>query len=557
MQMSKPNDAPESASTLASKSQAETTSSIQPAPRGPENQEPSQISPRSTSSLTSFERPPTFLGTSNGDTVHSPSHIDDAFGEDEASPRQKSREHMRDDGLVGDDARFSNKALTFPGPLSGPPHRTASLPHAGYGRENSSPSVKRHKCPYCNTDFTRHHNLKSHLLTHSQEKPFSCDRCDSRFRRLHDLKRHAKLHTGERPHVCPKCDRSFARGDALARHNKGQGGCAGRRESVGSFAGDDRHDDSLRTSDGDGMPGIIYTNEASHEPDHMDEETETSAERGLPRIQKHDAPAETQAQLPESQSLFHARQPSTYPPVAARPSGTGSLYPPLPMTSPRSGSGTSTAQSSINHYPPPALGPTSYQPPPSSVFTQSGGMTESPKPLSPGGVNAHQLGHSDSSLNRNRSPSLSQHLPPSHYRRATGSNTSPPVSLPLPHSASSLSNAPQLPPLHGLTTPEARYTLHSQTNPPTQLHSAPTGNLPASAHGSSTPNFQAGNVPSTNNSSSSHGTGQAGSLERNNPYGQPNERIWAYVETLAAKLNRLEEEVAVLRGQNGGPQNPR
>ncbi|KAG8525418.1 uncharacterized protein KY384_009062 [Bacidia gigantensis] len=448
-QLSRPTDAP-TTSASPDRPTADVVPSMTTASRV-ENHGGQNTSPQSDSSNVTLKRMPTAMSVSNGDAVASPGQLDDASGEDEESPRSSNREHDRESSSNQDDGR-SNKAFTFPGPMGGHPHRTSSLPQSGYGRENTSPSAKRHKCPYCNTDFTRHHNLKSHLLTHSQEKPFSCDKCESRFRRLHDLKRHAKLHTGERPHVCPKCDRSFARGDALARHNKGQGGCAGRRESMGSFGGDDRQDESMRSADGDGMPGMLYTSEPSHEPEHMDEDTDTPAGRSLPSIRKHEAPTEPPPQLSEHQNLFHARQPSTYPPVAARPSAAANqLYPPPQVTSPRIGSGSSTAQSSLNQYPPPPSTSSMYQSSTSSVFAP-GGMTESPKPLSPGGANAHQLGH--------------------------------------------------------------------------------------------------GSVHSANNSASSHGTGQHGSIDRNNPFGGQQDRLWAVVDSLASKVNRLEEEVAMLKGKS-------
>ena len=103
------------------------------------------------------------------------------------------------------DVDFSKEVKTFPDPLL-----STSIDDV----------TKKHKCPYCSTEFTRHHNLQSHLLTHTHEKPYKCEACNARFRRIHDLKRHTMLHTGDRPHFCPKCNRTFMRADALARHNK-------------------------------------------------------------------------------------------------------------------------------------------------------------------------------------------------------------------------------------------------------------------------------------------------------------------------------------------------
>lgn len=94
--------------------------------------------------------------------------------------------------------------------------------------DENSQEKKRFKCAQCSQGFTRMHNLKSHVLTHTHEKPFTCDRCSSKFRRINDLKRHLKLHTGERPHVCKLCGRRFARGDALIRHVKNSKPCSGQ-----------------------------------------------------------------------------------------------------------------------------------------------------------------------------------------------------------------------------------------------------------------------------------------------------------------------------------------
>ena len=548
--MSRTQDAPKEAITL-SKPLAEVAPSIQvPSGEGQtlsQNESTVQTSP-STASFRTLDSTPAATITANGASVASPGQMDDVQGEDDDSPQHDARHRDRVDGSGPDpDEGRSSKAFTYPGPMLGAQaHRTSSLPQSGYsgGRDSTrSPSTKRHKCPYCSTDFTRHHNLKSHLLTHSHEKPYRCDTCEASFRRLHDLKRHSKLHTGERPHVCPKCDRSFARGDALARHNKGQGGCAGRRSSMGSFGGDEKHEDRMRAGDGDSMPGIMYTGETSHEPEHMDEDIESPSGRSLPSIRKHDAPDDHLRQARDHSSIHQSRQPSTYPPVAARPP-TGGLYP--PAASPR---GT-PAQSPLNQtsFPPGSGSSSSFQAP--SVFAQ-GGMTESPKPLSPGGMTSHQLGHTESGIHRNRSPSLTQHFQQQQFgRRPTGHNASPTMNLPPPHPGINHSNAPQLPSLPGLNPPDPRFTLQSQAPVPGQLHSTASNSLPGPPYGPSSPSYPPGNMSSANNSLSSHSTGPHTSFDRaHNPYSQPLEQIWAYTRSLEAKIERLQDQVASLQTQ--------
>ncbi|KAK9448987.1 uncharacterized protein V1518DRAFT_383804 [Limtongia smithiae] len=176
---------------------------------------------------------------------------------------------------------------------------TQQQPHQQQLQSGSSVGASaqgKHICQQCHQQFTRHHNLKSHLLTHSHEKPFTCTTCNSKFRRLHDLKRHSKLHTGEKPYVCNKCGRKFARGDALARHGKGANGCAGRADGDNSDE-DDEDDDDGSAGPGMSMPPAFSRGTPSHapQPDYHQQKRQA-----LPSIRTQDVQQQQQQQQQKS-----------------------------------------------------------------------------------------------------------------------------------------------------------------------------------------------------------------------------------------------------------------
>lgn len=136
-----------------------------------------------------------------------------------------------------------------PGPRASQSRRssTSSIPNRDYILELADPTrppasglekrAQKHpatfQCTLCPKKFTRAYNLRSHLRTHTDDRPFVCAVCGKAFARQHDRKRHEGLHSGEKKFVCRGdlgtggswgCGRRFARADALGRHFRSEAG---------------------------------------------------------------------------------------------------------------------------------------------------------------------------------------------------------------------------------------------------------------------------------------------------------------------------------------------
>ena len=90
--------------------------------------------------------------------------------------------------------------------------------HSQQHQQHQLQQSKTNQCNICGRHYARPSTLKTHLRTHTNERPYKCSVCCKTFSQAANLTAHQRVHTGERPFPCPICGRQFSQSSSVITH---------------------------------------------------------------------------------------------------------------------------------------------------------------------------------------------------------------------------------------------------------------------------------------------------------------------------------------------------
>lgn len=76
----------------------------------------------------------------------------------------------------------------------------------------------KYTCPTCGKKWRTSAELKTHIKSHSNVRPYMCEKCGQAYKHKHALEIHIGMHNGINPFQCSFCKKCFTQKGALMRH---------------------------------------------------------------------------------------------------------------------------------------------------------------------------------------------------------------------------------------------------------------------------------------------------------------------------------------------------